>query len=210
MDPLIILLRIIVPLSIFRFPLIGGLASMWLDAADWNTSFFSATNDHVYYGALDKLLDFYYLTIEAYTVFSWKKSWAKWTALGLYFWRGLGVSLYVLTRIPFLLVIFPNVFEGFFLLIAITRVIQKKEVRFSLRLAVWSATILAIPKIIQEYAQHIAYPNNWHYIRINFFDSLHFVYDNITYQWILALSLVIAVNGFLFWKGGDRHDYSRK
>lgn len=65
MDPVILVLRLLVPLAIFRYPFLGGLASIWLDGIDWSVNLFGLVNLHANYILLDKILDLYYLSIEA-------------------------------------------------------------------------------------------------------------------------------------------------
>src|SRR5438874_1767189 len=74
---IIIALRLIVPLTILRWPLAGGLAAMVLDALDVVLIEFipgGSFGDH--YAALDKLLDSYYLAIELAVALRWKNPWA--------------------------------------------------------------------------------------------------------------------------------------
>src|SRR5262245_55908879 len=119
---IIIALRLLVPLTIFRWPLAGGLAAMLLDGLDVvlielipGGSF----GDH--YHTLDKLLDTYYLTIELIVALRWKNPWAKWPAAVLFGYRLAGVALFELTQARIMLFIFPNLFENWWLYVVIVR-----------------------------------------------------------------------------------------
>ena len=59
---IIILVRLVVPLSIFRWPLAGGVASMLLDALDVVLIEMIGLGGFSNYASLDKALDMYYLS----------------------------------------------------------------------------------------------------------------------------------------------------
>src|SRR5438445_622869 len=107
MDPIILLLRIIVPLSIFRFPLAGGLVSM--------------------------------------------------------------------------------------LLVWINRFLQRREVSWSKHVVFFSVIIMTIPKIIQEWAMHIAAPANWRFVQVDIFHRIHFSYDTIGTQFVIGAALMFYI-----------------
>src|SRR5687767_8535111 len=115
MDPIILVLRILVPLSIFRFPLLGGLLSLFLDGLDWWVNIFGIEDIQRNYQILDKLLDIYYLSIEAYVVLRWRNESARFLGLSLYIYRLVGVILFELTGARIFLFVFMNLFESFFL-----------------------------------------------------------------------------------------------
>lgn len=197
MDPIFILLRLLVPLIIFRFPLIGGLVSLLLDGADWHANFFYIDDLHTHYRQIDKYLDFYYYSIELYTVLSWTKGWAKKAAIGLYIWRSIGTFLFVWTQGTFLPVIFPNIFEGFFLLYLCCWTLLRKEPRFSKGLVLGSIIVLAIPRVFQEYVMHVTNPWDWRYVHLVLPNGFTFVYDNIYHQMVIGVILLLTVYVFL-------------
>ena len=114
---IVIALRLVVPLTIFRWPLAGGLLSMLVDAVDvilvdaiakalGVPGEFGPT-----YAQIDKWLDIYYLSFEAVVVTRrWPEALLRRTALALFGWRLLGVLLFEATAIRPLLVVFPNLF----------------------------------------------------------------------------------------------------
>jgi len=197
MDPIIILLRIVVPLTIFRFPLLGGLASVFLDGIDWHVHFFPFKDLHANYILLDKLLDIYYLTIEALVVWRWKDAFAKKLALSLYGYRLVGTLLVFLTKNLFFFVLFPNIFENFFLFYVACWAFLRREPRISPKFLLCSVVVIAIPKILQEYAMHITADLwSWRYTQIYLSKTIHFQYDNVIGQglilagWILIICLI--------------------
>jgi hypothetical protein len=113
-------LRLLVPLTIFRWPLWGGLASLIIDAADTNiVKPFGVEIPN--YTFTDKYLDTYYLSIELIVSLRWNNNLAKKTSIFLYFWRLVGVIGFQLTKIEYLLFIFPNLFENFFVFFELLR-----------------------------------------------------------------------------------------
>lgn len=68
----IIALRLLIPLLIPRFPMAGGLLSMGMDGLDVVlVEYISDGGMGSHYHTLDKLLDLYYLGLEAWTVRHW-------------------------------------------------------------------------------------------------------------------------------------------
>lgn len=192
MDPIIIFLRLLIPLSIFPFPFAGGLSSLFLDGLDWWINFFGFSNIHQGYQNLDKLLDIYYLTIEALVVWSWKDKRVKLIALGMFFYRVVGVVLFELTGMGIFLFIFPNIFENLFLFYMLCRKILRVEPKIPPGLLYFCLMILLIPKMIQEYSQHVALIWNWQHIKINIFGVV-IPYDNIFGQLVVGGLLVCFV-----------------
>src|SRR3972149_8529600 len=89
-------LRLLIPLSIFRWPLWGGLAALIIDAADTNiVKPFGV--DIPNYTLTDKYLDTYYLTIELLVSLFWVNKLARNTSIVLYAWRLLGLIAFTLS-----------------------------------------------------------------------------------------------------------------
>jgi len=150
----VLCLRLGLPLLILRFPLIGTLLCAVVDVADYS---FMGTSES--YQQLDKLLDTYYLSFAAITVLRWKDGLARKIALGVYAWRVLGVLLVLLADQRWLLMVFPNFFEPFFVFYLLYVYLSKKDVLFTSRWVVITVTaVLLIPKLIQEYILHIYQP----------------------------------------------------
>lgn len=112
----VIAARFVVPLLIPRFPLPAVVAALVIDAAD--QTIFDAVLDEPLagYQAYDKALDIYYLTI-AYcaTMRNWSDPVAFGVARFLFLYRLAGVVLFETLHQRWLLLVFPNTFEYFFI-----------------------------------------------------------------------------------------------
>lgn len=159
---IVLILRLVVPLSIFRWPLWGGLAALLLDLHDQNLiEIFGVGSlpalDNLFiasYQQFDKVLDLYYLIFEFFVVIKWQDQLARITASFLFLWRFLGFILFGLTGAGVLLVIFPNIFENFFLLYLISQRFIP-QFKFSSRNLVLVLLLAGLPKLFQEYWLHI-------------------------------------------------------
>lgn len=173
LGPLIVLLlRLIIPLAIFRWPLAAGIFVVFLDGSDVILMDVIKRGFWENYSAWDKFLDQYYLTIELIVSLRWTNQLAKKTSIFLYVYRLIGVVVFEVltflgfTDIRYLFFIFPNLFENFFLFyLAFKKLFPKREIGW--RGIVISLLILLIPKMIQEYLLHMALFNPWHWFKTN-------------------------------------------
>lgn len=150
-------LRLSVPLLILKWPLVGVIASMFLDSSDWHLYPFRTSQDYANYQVWDKLLDSYYLFLAFYTSLFWKDIKARFMSVFLFLFRGVGVILFTLTSDKIFLFLFPNIFENFFLFYLLYKLISKKDQLFLPgEKGILLLTIIAIPKIFQEYLLHKA------------------------------------------------------
>lgn len=151
-------LRLLVPLTIFRWPLWGALASLVVDALDTNiVKPFGVEIPN--YVQTDKLLDIYYLTIELIISLGWANKLARNTSIGLYAWRLVGVAAFQITGGEYWLFIAPNLFENFFIFFALWQRLGKETaeklwLNSYKRLAV-VLFLLWLPKIPQELIVHV-------------------------------------------------------
>lgn len=171
---IVIALRLVVPLSILRWPLAGGLVSMVLDAVDVILVDAIATvlgepgEFGPFYAQIDKWLDLWYLSLELVVVRRWTDSIARPTATVLFGWRLIGVILFEVTGSRPLLVVFPNLFENLYLYILIVRRFAPKlEPRTWPQMAL-VLIVLFIPKAIQEYILHWEELHPWQWLRERF------------------------------------------
>src|SRR3989344_5101669 len=116
---LVFLIRLLVPLSILRWPFWGMLLSIAADAAD--VVLFSALGWGILegrgmYHELDKVFDIYYLALAAYVAFKWRDALPRRLALALFAWRLVGEVVFELTHARQVLFFSPNIFENFYLL----------------------------------------------------------------------------------------------
>lgn len=163
---------------------------MFLDGLDWRINIFNLANIHANYVIIDKLLDFYYLSIELFIIMKWKSIFAKRIGIGLYLLRMMGVVLLVITGKEYFLFIFPNIFENFFLFYLAVKHIIGREINLSYITLSLSVLVLAVPKLVQEYFMHIRILSNWRFITV---PGTIFRYDNVYHQLLIVVILVGVV-----------------
>jgi hypothetical protein len=165
-------LRVLVPLSILRFPLAGALLAMVLDALD--VVLVDALAGLIgeppgfgpRYSQIDKALDTWYLALELVVAWRrWPERTLRRTAALLFAWRLIGVVAFEVTRIRPLLLVFPNLFENFYLYVTVVRrwfprLLPKTAVSLVLVLL-----ILLIPKLAQEWTLHFIQFHPWEWIK---------------------------------------------
>ena len=162
---IVIAIRLLVPMSIVRWPLGGAIASMLIDAIDVVLIELIGLGGFSHYAALDKGLDIYYLSFEAYVALSWEPL-AKWPALSLFAYRAIGFVAFEVTQQRALLLVFPNVFENFYLAyLVLMRTVASWHLT-PLRLVALLVAV-TLPKLFQEYMLHFAEVQPWDWIKRN-------------------------------------------
>jgi hypothetical protein len=157
--------RLVVPLSIVRWPLAGGLASMLADALDVVLIEVIGLEGFAHYAALDKGLDMYYLSFEGFVSLRWEPL-ARWACIVLFAYRAIGFVAFEVTQVRVLLLIFPNVFENFYVIYLVLRKAAPGYALTPPRLA--SLLLIAlVPKLAQEYLLHFAQAQPWDWIKRN-------------------------------------------
>ena len=155
----VLALRLLVPLLVFRFPLPSILASLVIDAVD-QTVFQTFTDiDLTFYQSYDKALDIYYLAL-AYisTMRNWGHIGAFEISRWLFYYRLVGVAIFELTGAQYrtLLLVFPNTFEYFFIALSVVALLWRP---LSVSTRGWLLTAAAIwifVKLPQEWWIHVA------------------------------------------------------
>lgn len=197
----VVLSRFLVPLVIPRYPLPGILACLVIDGID-QTIFQQFTNlDLSGYQGYDKALDIYYLVI-AYisTLRNWTHMFAFRVSRFLLYYRLFGVTLFELTYSGegprWLLLIFPNVFEYFFIFYEIVR-LRWDPVKMSKRFVIISAAAIWIfIKIPQEMWIHILQLDTTDFIKEEIFGVpadtpfTEIIADNL---WVVGLAVLVAI-----------------
>jgi len=175
----VVLLRLLVPLIIFKKPLLGSLLCILADISDVMLfDYFGTVLPGKFYHGFDKVFDLYYLTIQLIVALRFKDELIKKILKFLYFWRLGGVVLFeflTLMGIKFrpILVLAPNIFEYYFLAYLITLKFNKKF-KMTKYTAVVYFVIIAIPKIIHEMIFHWLYQDKtWHFLRDTFLSSIY-------------------------------------
>lgn len=176
MGPIIVLiLRLLCPFLLFRYPLFAGVFLMLLDGADVilidaiGLGMFP-TVDAAYnnnYHFIDKYLDMYYLTFAMFVSLRWKEQLARRTSSYLYLWRLIGFVLFEATKLRYVLFLAPNLFENFFLFYLVMKKINPQwKVRTKKRLLLF-LVLLYIPKFGQEYILHVKQAQPWMWVKMH-------------------------------------------
>lgn len=166
----IVLVRLLVPFSMFRWPLAGILLSIAADASD--VMIFEVTGYGLFdgiYHHLDKIFDIYYLFFAWLVARRWQDLLARRTASALFWWRALGVAAFEATGFRPLFLLAPSIFENFYIfrLIAVR---VKPTFTFTARSLLIVLLVVGIPKIVQEYLLHFRFIDQvWGFIREHFF-----------------------------------------
>jgi hypothetical protein len=153
----VVTLRFVIPLFIPRFPLPAIIAALVLDAAD-QTIFQQLTNLNLDgYQSYDKALDIYYLTIAFLAVYrNWANTMAINVARFLWYYRLVGVWLFEVLQHRWLLFVFPNTFEYYFIAIVAIRTMWDPRRLSNRAVLAIAAFIWVVIKLPQEWWIHIA------------------------------------------------------
>jgi hypothetical protein len=149
---LYVVFRVAVSLPVLRWPLAGGLLAIAGDGADLLLRDVVDLGGLGDYQLLDKLMDQVYLALFLVVALRWAGVERR-VSVALYLYRLVGALLFVVTGERAVLLLFPNVFELWFLLIALLHH-RPEPVRWTgprLALALAGLTLL---KELQEWALH--------------------------------------------------------
>ncbi|MGH2609971.1 MAG: hypothetical protein ACRDHF_12905 [Tepidiformaceae bacterium] len=166
---LIAAVRLLVPISVLRWPFWGGLACIAADGFD--SIIQDALGVHPIeedYHNVDKAFDIYYLAFEAWVARGWVDALARVTALVLFGLRLVAVILFEITDERWLFfAVGPNVFENFFLFVAGMLTIDRHwRIPSGAHLAA-IVVFVGAPKVLQEYVMHYREAQTWDFVREN-------------------------------------------
>jgi hypothetical protein len=113
----IALVRVAGSLPVLRWPLAGGILAVLVDLSDLLLMDVLDLGGVPDYQRLDKALDLVYLGTFTAVALRWRGP-DRWVALALLGWRLVGFVAFELSGERWLLLVFPNVFEVWFLLVA--------------------------------------------------------------------------------------------
>jgi len=171
---IVIALRLVVPLTILRWPLAGGVLAMVVDALDVvlvdavARALGQAPEFGPFYAQIDKWLDLYCLGLELVVVRRWPELLARRAAEGLFAWRLIGVILFEITAYRPLLVVFPNLFENLYLYVLVVRRWFPRLMPRTVAQTLLVRLILLIPKLVQEWVLHWEELHPWQWLRETF------------------------------------------
>lgn len=201
--------RLLVPLFIPKFPLPAVIGALVLDAVD-QTIFQQVPGlDISGYQSYDKALDVYYLAI-AYlsTLQNWSDPMAFGIARFLFYYRLIGVVAFEYSQARWLLLVFPNTFEYFFIAYELVRC-RWAPTRLGHRALVALAVgIWVLVKLPQEWWLHIAELDVTDEVKTTLLgaglqDSWTTAVANR--PWVIAIAAVIVVALTLALRVGARH-----
>ncbi len=151
---IVVLVRVAGSLPVLRWALAGGILAILVDLSDlllFDVLDLGGVPD---YQRLDKLLDLVYMTAFLVVALRWTGP-DRWVAIALFAWRMVGFAAFEATGERALLLVFPNVFEPWFLLVALLHHRWNPVPWTPLGLAAALAGLLAV-KELQEWALHAA------------------------------------------------------
>ncbi len=153
----VVLARLGAPLAIGRFPLPAIVACLLIDAADQTIFEQLTTLPLDDYQTYDKALDVYYLAL-AYlsTIRNWGGGPDFGVGMALWYYRLIGVAVFEYTSTRWMLLVFPNTFEYYFIAIEAYNV-RRDANRLSWRQVIGiAAFIWIVIKLPQEWWIHVA------------------------------------------------------
>lgn len=169
LDPgmlIVLAMRLLGPLMIFRWPLLGTLLSQYVfdmfDVVIWDAT---GTLAKIDYTAFDKVLDIYQLTIQLIVALKWKRKNPRQIAAWLFAYRLLGFALYEVTHKRILFLFFPNLFFVFFLVYVICAKIGKAYWFDNKKTPAIILILTCLIKIPQEYVLHCMVVSPWEWIK---------------------------------------------
>jgi hypothetical protein len=150
----IALYRVVGSLPTLRWPLAGGLLAIFVDLTDLYWMNVLDLGGIPNYQLFDKLADQVYLAVFLIVALRWTGP-ERMVSIVLYGFRMAGFVLYELTGERAVLLLFPNVFEFWFLFIAALHHIRPAFEWTTPRLAAILAPLI-VAKEVQEWALHWA------------------------------------------------------
>ncbi|MET0910617.1 MAG: hypothetical protein ABWZ99_14215 [Ilumatobacteraceae bacterium] len=193
--------RFIVPLFIPRFPLPAILIALVVDAADQTILQQSTDLDLANYQNYDKALDIYYLTIAYLAVYrNWTNGIAVEVARFLWYYRLIGVLAFEITQARWLLMVFPNTFEYFFIAYEVVRTCWDPR-RMSRRAVIGLAAVIWIfVKLPQEWWIHVAQNDFTDFMKETVFgvESTSSWVDAFGNRPFVLVAILAAIGGVVF------------
>jgi len=153
----VLILRLTSPLSIFYWPLSGGILAITADFYDFVILEYLGWGglDFPTYQKADKILDSYYLAIEFIVTRRLRDNLAKRLFAVLFGWRLAGVMIFEFTGAREALFFAPNVFEVVFLLFYL---VKKFHPRFHMEnnwKLIFVIVVIGFLKLLHEYNLHV-------------------------------------------------------
>ncbi|MBA4181468.1 MAG: hypothetical protein C0506_12830 [Anaerolinea sp.] len=150
---IIVAVRVAGSLPVLRWPFAGGCIAVATDLSDLFLRSYLQLGGVSNYQSFDKWLDQIYLGLFLVVALRWRGP-ARAVAIGLFAFRLAGFAVFEASGERWTLLLFPNVFEFWFLFVAGA---QRWWPEFRYRAGPIAAVLgpLAVLKLFQEYALHV-------------------------------------------------------
>lgn len=144
-------MRILLPLGIFQFPILVTVGSWLLDLNDASPYRFLGIN-RLQYELLDKSLDLYWYSISL--IYAYHQLPFFGVLLALYLFRLVGHILFYVTKKEIVFILFPNFYEYVFWLLIFVNVAPRFKYLLGPNHLYITLGILFVAKFIQELIAH--------------------------------------------------------
>lgn len=148
----VVFLRLVMPVSVFFYPLFAIVANTILDLYDGEFAGRGVLTKNEYQEA-DKILDFWWHTLLLFYVYLHFKEFFPLMLL-LFIYRMLGYALFIKTKKRWLFVLFPSFFVNLFLLIFFANYVP--AIHFLIEPCYFLSSLVSVGvlKLIQEFFLH--------------------------------------------------------
>ena len=171
----IALIRLTGSLLVLRWALMGAVLAIIIDFSDLFWMGFLDLGGVPNYQAFDKWLDLIYMFAFFTVAMKWS-GYDRSIAIVLFVFRMIGFAVFELTHIRFLLFLFPNVFEFWFLFVVARKHYRLQQV-MTLKNICLVLLICLILKLGQEWILH----GGKYLDRFTFFEALEGIYDFLVF-----------------------------
>ena len=187
--------RLILPLFIARYPIPAILGCLVVDAGDQTVFQRYTSLDLAEHQTYDKALDVYYLTL-AYvsTIRNWAGGPDFTVARWLWYYRLVGVAIFEYTSAGWVLLVFPNTFEYYFIATELYKVNRDPNLLSVRQTCVTAAVIWVVIKLPQEWWVHVARLDLTDVVKEHLFGGANGTgwWSAITGRPLVAIALVVA------------------
>ena len=169
---LIAIIRITGSLFTLKWAFIGSIFAVFIDLSDLFWQDFLDMGGIRNYQAFDKILDVFYMSIFLFIAIRWKNILSK-IAIFLFLFRLFGLLIFEITQDRIFLLLFPNIFEFWFILVTGLKLFMKEKTILKPRIIIISLFISGVLKIFHEWVLHgIKFFDQW-----GFFEFMNMLVD---------------------------------